>query len=499
MTKEATPNPVALPTIQPALTLRRRRLDGAIHRLRAAAFAAALTGGGLVAASLLVGAPDWLRAAGLGLGSTLTGLAVGCVLASRGRWRRAVTSALAAYAAGERRADALRIDDGLGELSQAWNHLVSAREDERVSAVISEAEHAALGRDRRRSAGGGAFDALWHGVLLLDAQGMIVEANGAAAVMLGAIRDQMIGAPLSTLRDAGPLTESAASVIAGATARASALLSRTTDGQQSHFRATTRRVRRDDSATAMMVIEDVTQQHAAESARAAFVAQATHELRNPLTSIRLYVEEAIDAGESDAEVRARALQVIQHESRRLERVIADMLSASEIEAGTLSLRSSTVELEPIFAELRADFSPQALSKQIDLSFDLPPKYPRATADRDKLVLAIHNVIGNAIKYTPAGGKVAVRVDATDAELTVEVSDTGIGIAPADQPKVFDRFYRANDERVAGETGSGLGLALSREVVRLHGGEITLASELNKGSTFSLRIPIGRGADAARAA
>jgi signal transduction histidine kinase len=109
-------------------------------------------------------------------------------------------------------------------------------------------------------------------------------------------------------------------------------------------------------------------------------------------------------------------------------------------------------------------------------------------DRDKIVLAIHNLVGNAIKYTPNGGTVTVRVVEAKGGIRVEVADTGIGINPEEQALIFDRFYRAKDQRIASITGSGLGLTLAREVVRLHGGDISVRSKLNQGSTFTIELP-----------
>jgi two-component system sensor histidine kinase VicK len=110
------------------------------------------------------------------------------------------------------------------------------------------------------------------------------------------------------------------------------------------------------------------------------------------------------------------------------------------------------------------------------------------ADRDKIVLALHNLIGNALKYTDAGGRVSVSVSESAGRLAVSVSDTGVGISEADAERVFDKFYRAKDGRVASVTGTGLGLTLARDVVRLHGGDIELESELNKGTRFTIVLP-----------
>jgi two-component system sensor histidine kinase VicK len=123
-----------------------------------------------------------------------------------------------------------------------------------------------------------------------------------------------------------------------------------------------------------------------------------------------------------------------------------------------------------------------------LSFNLPPKLPVIKGDRDKILVALHNLIGNALKYTPEGGKATVSVEVREGRLVVDVADTGIGIGPDDIGRVFDKFYRAKDARVGKIQGTGLGLTLAREVARLHGGDIEVESQLDKGSTFTLTLP-----------
>jgi signal transduction histidine kinase len=238
----------------------------------------------------------------------------------------------------------------------------------------------------------------------------------------------------------------------------------------------------------MVGIDDVTQQRVADEARNAFITQVTHELRAPLTNIRLYTEQAIEDGEQDPEMRGRCLNVISEEARRLEGIVTDMLSVAEIEAGTMNLRKDDVRLEMLIESLKADYSGLAGEKNITLEFKLPPKLPVIHADRDKIGLALHNLVNNALKYTPDGGRVEVKVDVKDGNMIIEVVDSGIGIAEADIGQIFERFYRANDPKVSAVTGSGLGLALAREVVRLHGGDIQVESEVGKGSTFSIVLP-----------
>jgi two-component system sensor histidine kinase VicK len=121
--------------------------------------------------------------------------------------------------------------------------------------------------------------------------------------------------------------------------------------------------------------------------------------------------------------------------------------------------------------------------------NLPPKLPAIKGDRDKISVALQNLVGNAIKYTPEGGQVTLNVAVEQNLLTVEVIDTGIGIGEEDLKYVFDKFYRAKDPRVGKIIGTGLGLTLAREVIRLHGGDITAESKLDKGSTFTMTLPI----------
>ncbi len=147
-----------------------------------------------------------------------------------------------------------------------------------------------------------------------------------------------------------------------------------------------------------------------------------------------------------------------------------------------------MRLDVLFDDLRTDYQPQATDKGITLVFNLPPKLPVINGDRDKILLAMHNLVGNALKYTPTGGTVTVDVKEDGKLLTFAVTDSGIGISQEDADRIFERFYRAKDPRVEKITGTGLGLTLAREVVRLHGGEVTVESQLDKGSTFTIRLP-----------
>ena len=165
-----------------------------------------------------------------------------------------------------------------------------------------------------------------------------------------------------------------------------------------------------------------------------------------------------------------------------------MLSVSEIEAGSIRLNHTDIRTEKLLEDLKNDYEASAEDKQIQLVFDLPPKLPVFSGDRDKVAIAMHNLLGNAIKYTPEKGQVTVKAEEDGGMLRIDFIDSGIGIDPSEHERVFEKFYRASDKRIDSIKGSGLGLALAREIVRLHGGDITLDSQVGKGSTFTLTLP-----------
>ncbi len=379
----------------------------------------------------------------------------------------------------------------LGVEAAAWNKMVSDRQRLREHLAGGKVAEKLASRRTRDGELGSACDGLWMGLMLIDEQMKVKYANGAATVFLRARREDLVGSEIRQTLDDAQVTEAIRGVMSGTLRnRTVAEVNRQSEGgANSVLRITVRPLRKEDIATAMIVIEDVTQQRVADEARNGFVAQATHELRTPLTNIRLYVEMLVDGGGAeDPQKRSESLNVISQEVRRLERIVGDMLSVSEIEAGSLKLNKDDVRVSTIFDELAGDFKEQATQKEIKLKFDLPPKLPVIRGDRDKIVMALHNLVGNAIKYTPAGGEVTVRVSEEKGQFNVEVIDNGIGVREEERELIFEKFYRAKDRRITNVTGTGLGLAIAREVVRLHGGDITIRTQIDKGSTFTMSLP-----------
>ncbi|MEM7681367.1 MAG: ATP-binding protein [Planctomycetota bacterium] len=409
-----------------------------------------------------------------------------------------IGEALLSRSQGESEAAALRIGGASSPEQAAWNDLIDRMDALERRALVRES---ATTRLEDRGAVGQlqvACETLPEGMLLVNAEGVVTYANRAAATLLGSTVPQVVGTPArSVLSDPDVAEAVERTGVEGSSRRMTFEIDHTEETDPATIRAvlrfSVRPVRPGDAGVAMVIIEDITQQRVAADSRSSFLAHATHELRTPLTNIRLYAESAIDAKPEEAESVRRSLNVIQQESRRLETIVQDMLSISEIEAGGRSLRIDDVPLGAMLEQMRLEFAAQAEAAQLELRLELPPKLPPVRGDRDKLGVAIHNLIGNAVKYTPAGGAVSIAVEHEGRMLRVAVSDTGIGISEADQAKLFQRFFRAEDKRVRDVQGTGLGLALAREVVRLHDGDIEVQSTPGQGATFTLEIPVAEGA------
>lgn len=411
-------------------------------------------------------------------------------LGSRLKVMLRIRGALHAFGGGERSLDALKLLDRPGA-ARAWNGLLDWRKDAEAAARVEGMLEVKAAQSSGGGAGERAADALWQGVVAIDEQQVVRYANGAAAVLLRQRREMLPGIDARrVIPDAAVLSAIGQAIETGSRQRRVIDVGDPTEADASVLRYSVRSIGTKGDRSVLVVIEDVTQQKISDAAQHAFVAQATHELRTPLTNMRLYVEQLIDDELSPKE-RASALNVINQEIMRLDRIVGDMLSIAEIQAGNLHAKSGEVRIQPMFEQLQVDYAESARQKNLALTFDLPPKFPPVVGDREKLGIVLHNLLGNAVKYTPEGGQITVTVHEEGDRLVTEVSDTGIGISEEEVGKVFDRFVRAtSDSRVSEQTGTGLGLALARDIARLHNGDITVHSELNVGSTFAFWLPIG---------
>ncbi len=399
---------------------------------------------------------------------------------------------------GERDVDTLLVSEKFGPMAIGWNMLLKEYQAEcqrnHTAAIAQAIQHSKNDSMCLTD----ACHTLTRGMVVLDDQFQVQYCNGAACMLLHAEKETIYETPFIETVANETICDAVRDVFEHAEQNRVTLEIgdvKHIDANGAILNVCITRFEHNDGLYAIITIDDVTQLRLAQESQSAFIAQATHELRTPLTSIRLYAEEAIEA-DADNTIREKALNVINSESRRLERIVSDMLCVSEIEAGSLSIRPDTVRTEQMFEELAQDYQTLAEDKSITLSFDLPPKFPTIHADRDRLGQALHNLIGNALKYTPSGGKVDVRASFDDGKMCVQVKDTGIGIDESQLERIFDRFCRAEDKRIAHVTGSGIGLSLARQIARLHGGDVTVESVIDQGSVFTLSIPIATEASKA---
>jgi signal transduction histidine kinase len=243
------------------------------------------------------------------------------------------------------------------------------------------------------------------------------------------------------------------------------------------------------AAALVWSIRDVTQQKLAEEMRNQFVFTATHELRTPLGNIRAYAETLSLEQGIDVERQKEFCNIINAEATRLGRFVDELLNISQMEAGSLTLARHETDLARLLTEVIEHVQPQMVQKRMDFDALLPPKLPKLHVDKDKLSASLVNLLGNAVKYTPDGGRIRLQVEVGAEQIHFHVEDSGYGIAPDELQRVFDQFFRSSDARVRQTAGNGLGLAFTREVARLHGGSVSVHSELNKGSKFTLTLPL----------
>ncbi|WP_031513468.1 two-component system histidine kinase PnpS [Desulfofalx alkaliphila] len=236
------------------------------------------------------------------------------------------------------------------------------------------------------------------------------------------------------------------------------------------------------------IMSDVTERRHLEKMRSEFVANVSHELRTPLTSIKGFLETLLDGAIDNPKTAYNFLNIMNVETERLTRLIDDLLKLSKLENKRTMLKKQEVDLSAIITQALKIFKPQAEYKAIKLETAIPSHLPLIQGEKDLLFQVLINLIDNAIKYTPVGGKVAVMVTLHPKELKVSVHDTGPGIPEEVKTRVFERFYRVDKARSRDAGGTGLGLAIAKHVVELHGGTITVQNH-NQGAVFSFTVPL----------
>lgn len=246
--------------------------------------------------------------------------------------------------------------------------------------------------------------------------------------------------------------------------------------------------RGEEMAGIVVVLRDISELRRLEQMRSEFVANVSHELRTPLTSIRGFTETLLDGALEDPTVARHFLQIIHDEAERLTRLINDLLSLSALESRRREPNRKLLDWQRLVGEVVSMLAPLAQGKNLEVEVRVAEDLPPVPADRDMMGQMLINLLDNAIKYTPDGGKIKVAVWGEGDNLVLQVADTGIGIPPESLPRIFERFYRVDKARSRELGGTGLGLAIVKHIVEAHGGRIEVESRVNGGTSFTVYLP-----------
>ena len=243
-----------------------------------------------------------------------------------------------------------------------------------------------------------------------------------------------------------------------------------------------------ETVGAVAVFHDVSELKRLERVRREFVANVSHELRTPLTAIKGYAETLRDGGLRDPETAAEFVRVIHRHAERLRALIEDLLDLAAVEQGEARIDLAPVALRDVATQAEAVARPAAAGKRHTLTLDVPGDLPRVLADRDRLGQVLINLLDNAVKFTPEGGRIEVSARPSSGRVVLSVKDNGVGIPPEDIGRIFERFYRVGRSRDRREGGTGLGLAIAKHLTQAMGGTIEVESRPGSGTTFRVSLP-----------
>ena len=240
---------------------------------------------------------------------------------------------------------------------------------------------------------------------------------------------------------------------------------------------------------AVVLFRDVTQLRQVEEMRREFVANVSHELRTPLSIFRGYLETLLDDPHQPPGELLRILEIMERHSDRLNALVEDVLSLARLESPGAELSVSEVNLPDLLHSIMRDWEKRFAARELKSHLNFPGNLPVLEADENRLQEIIYNLLDNAVKYSNPGGTVFLRAEASDGRVRISVADQGVGISQADLPRIFERFYRADKGRSRELGGTGLGLSIVKHIAQLHGGSVEAESEVGKGTTISVLLPV----------
>lgn len=368
----------------------------------------------------------------------------------------------------------------IGELAREYNAMA-----DRLSSAIGE-----LTGQRNQMAA--VLEHMYDGIIVTNSHGMIESLNSAAARLLETSGNKVVGRSIIEISGSHELFTGVRSALSTRGEVEPRRLDISIGGRGLSALVTVVPAPEGEPARGLVVLQDVTELRRLERARRDFVTNIGHELRTPLASIKLLVE-TLETARDDPEASQDFLRRIDTEVDGLTQLVRELLELSRIESGQVELRLDPVDigklLERTASRLRAQAERSGLRLTVEAPEDLPPAY----ADAERIEQVLVNLLHNAIKFTDPGGSVALAAEVEGANIRISVRDTGVGIAPDDLARIFERFYKVDKGRNR-EGGTGLGLAIARHVVQAHNGRIWAESKSGTGSTFYFTLPIAPSAD-----
>jgi two-component system sensor histidine kinase ResE len=234
----------------------------------------------------------------------------------------------------------------------------------------------------------------------------------------------------------------------------------------------------------------ITRIQSSQKSQREFVANVSHELKTPLTSVQGFAQAILDGTADSSESRQQAAQVIYDEASRMHRMVLDLLDLARLDGGTADITMAPVNISALLNTTSEKFTPQLQHAGVSITVSVAENLPLIIADGDRLAQVFVILVDNSLKFTPRGGLISLRASLVNEELLVSVLDTGVGIPEEAQMHIFERFYQADPARRGGEKhGAGLGLAIAHEIVMAHGGRISVRSRLGKGTSFDVFLPL----------
>lgn len=343
-----------------------------------------------------------------------------------------------------------------------------------MSAAIARMGEGIRTLERDRTTRDAMLSALDEAVILLDAQDRVLYQNPAAGSLLG-----------SSFNDARQVAPGSIRALIGTARQAGRAAAREVTLEPGGRTLLVNAIGLSGEDMVLVVLRDVTEARTLDAVRRDFVANASHELRTPVASIQALAETVVSAAVDDPGSVARFGAQLEGEALRLSRIVSDLLDLSRLEGGTSD--RDEVRLDRLVLEEVGIYRDRAEAAGLSLTVEADGPVRVGGSARD-LALLVRNLVENAIQYTRSGGRVSVSVRSEEDSAIVEVRDTGVGIPSRDQTRVFERFFRVDRARSRETGGTGLGLSIVKHVAENHAGSVALASELGRGSTFTVRLP-----------